>query len=188
MKPALRQHFTRFIDRHYHPDYQPDDVAWEIFSRIQSHGHRAVTEDERRVVAPLIDAQQNKEITIKTLAAEMAEWWCMRVGWAWPMAATIRHEVEAEHVDGVYLRALLNIDASCGGGISGYPEIWELVKSRAPGAARMWEDRVRTTAGTSLSFIDFLLGYSGFPEDQRQRYLTWRFGPPHETLHSSSAP
>lgn len=88
-KRRVTRHFSGFIDRHRWPDFSPTDNQVKWFHTLQSEGKKSLSAEQLDSLEPLIWAQKSKEITIKGLVSEMAEWWCKGWGWWYPMEATV---------------------------------------------------------------------------------------------------
>ena len=103
------KHLNRFVDRHRFPDFVLTEFAINAEWKRQSFGMKALTEDEQRAISPLLDAQIWKEVTIKCMVEEMAEWWSNDWGWGYPILATI----EFNRGDWIMKKALLEILHRC---------------------------------------------------------------------------
>jgi hypothetical protein len=109
------RNLTRFIDRRWYPDYVPNEAAVKTFALFQSKGRASLSEADRALIAPLIDAQANKELTIKMIVSEMAESWSEGHGWYPPLSDTIDHEIRtfSFHQDEIFVKALQQIRGKC---------------------------------------------------------------------------
>ena len=112
----IGRHYERFVDRRWFPDYKLDEQSLYWFVRIDSHGTAGIPEHGRFLAKPLLNGKAQRELTLKLLFDEMAEWWSGGNGWFYPIAHTIRTEMW-EHGrsarDRVYIRALVKIMRSC---------------------------------------------------------------------------
>ena len=105
----LGVHFTRFVDRRWFPDFVLDTENLHTFIKFESYGRSYLTVEESKLIEPLINAKINKELTIKMLIEECAEWWSHGNGWIYPMIYTIRIEFENRKSDKLLLIALIKI-------------------------------------------------------------------------------
>jgi hypothetical protein len=69
-------------------NYDPEKYR-NAMDKWQTHGRKALTDDEFQGVKPLIDAQKAKEIFLTSLAEESAEFWSKGWGWIYPWQHTI---------------------------------------------------------------------------------------------------
>lgn len=112
----LGRHYARFIDKRWYPDYTLDERTLEIFIRVESCGRSSCSEEELQAAAPLFNGKAQRELTIKMIFEEMADWWAMGAGWFYPIAHTLGGEMWAHGLpqrDRVYVRALVKIMRSC---------------------------------------------------------------------------
>lgn len=112
----LGRHYERFVDRRWHPDYQLDATTLEVFVRVESAGRGACSPEEIVAAAPLLAGKAQRELTVKLLFDEMADWWSGGNGWFYPIAHTIRTEMWSHgrvQRDRVYIRALVKIMRAC---------------------------------------------------------------------------
>lgn len=112
----LGRHYARFIDRRWHPDYVLDVASLAAFIRVESDGRAACSAEELQLAEPLLNGKAQRELTIKLLFDEMAEWWSGGNGWFYPIAHTIHTEMwehGRECRDRVFIRALVKIMRSC---------------------------------------------------------------------------
>ena len=106
----LWNHFKSYISYpifnssgHKVDNYDPE--PWrDAFMRYQSLGRKALTEEEREGIKPLIDAQANKEIFINSLVLETLEFDAKGWGFIHPINSTLD-----TGVDRLTKRALLKI-------------------------------------------------------------------------------
>lgn len=107
----LIHHFTRFCDVRWFPNYIPTQKACDAFIKFQSVGRKELSKEEILLIQPLLDAQEGKELTIKMLISEMADFWSKGWGWYIPLTATIEYEFRDRHIhkDKVYIYALIKI-------------------------------------------------------------------------------
>lgn len=112
----LGRHYARFVDRRWHPDFVLTAASLEIFIRVESYGRSSCTADELAQAEPLFNGKMQRELTIKLLFDEMADWWSTGAGWYYPIAHALRTEMW-EHGrpqrDRVYIRALVKVMRSC---------------------------------------------------------------------------
>jgi hypothetical protein len=112
----LGRHYARFVDKRWHPDFVLDDRTLEIFMRVESAGRSSCSKDELQAAAPLLNGKMQRELTIKLMFDEMADWWSMGAGWFAPLAHTLHAEMWSHGLaqrDRVYIRALVKIMRSC---------------------------------------------------------------------------
>lgn len=112
----LGRHYARFVDSHWYPDFVLDARALEIFVRVESAGHASCSEEELQIAAPLFNGKMNRELTIKLLFDEMADWWSMGAGWFAPIAHTLQTEMWSHGLmrrDRVFIRTLVKIMRAC---------------------------------------------------------------------------
>lgn len=69
-------------------DYNPE-LYRNAMKNYQTHGRKALSNDEFYGVKPLLDAQKAKEIFLTSLAEESLEYYCKRWGWILPWQHTI---------------------------------------------------------------------------------------------------
>ena len=105
----LGRHFTRFVDKRWFPDFVLTEENLHAFIKWESYGPKSLNETESQLVKPLLNAKANKELTIKMLVEECAEWWSGGNGWFYPIAHTIHGEFRNRADDKVFLRALIKI-------------------------------------------------------------------------------
>jgi hypothetical protein len=113
---AIGRHYARFVDDRWHPGFQLNAENLEIFIRVESSGRSSCTEEELKIAAPLFNGKVNRELTIKMIHEEMADWWSMGTGWFYPLAHTLHEEFwnhKQPKRDTVYLKALIKIMRSC---------------------------------------------------------------------------
>jgi hypothetical protein len=112
----LGRHYGRFVDARWHPDFVLNADNLEVFIRVESSGRAGCTTEELEIAAPLFNGKAQRELTIKLLFDEMADWWSMGSGWFYPIAHTIRTEMWShgrDRRDRVYIRALVKIMRAC---------------------------------------------------------------------------
>lgn len=112
----LGLHYARFVDERWYPGFALEDEALEIFVRVESAGRASCTAEELEKAAPLFNGKTQRELTIKLLFDEMAEWWSMGAGWWYPIAHTLQTEMWShglERRDRVFIRALVKIMRAC---------------------------------------------------------------------------
>jgi hypothetical protein len=107
----MANHFARFVDTRWYPDYKPSEEAIVAFFKQQSYGPKSLTEKEIELIAPLMNGQNNKELTIKMVFQEMADFWSKGWGWYIPLMETIKHEFQDRHKtkDTFFIKALIKI-------------------------------------------------------------------------------
>jgi hypothetical protein len=105
----LGRHFARFIDKRWYPDFSLNKENLHAFIKWESYGPKSLDESESQLVAPLLNAKINKELTIKMIIEECAEWWSNGNGWYYPIAHTISEEFKGRANDKIFLKALLKI-------------------------------------------------------------------------------
>jgi len=103
------KHLRRFVDEHRFPHFHLTDAIIHAEAKRQSHGERALSEEEKVLIEPLRDAQRWKEVTIDGLVEEMADWWSAGAGWFYPIHA----EILRIRNDWIMKKALLEIYARC---------------------------------------------------------------------------
>ena len=112
----LGRHYARFVDKRWHPDFALDARTLEVFVRVESAGRSSCSEKELQDAAPLFNGKTQRELTIKLLFDEMADWWSMGSGWFAPTAHTLQTEMWSHGLaqrDRVYIRAIVKIMRSC---------------------------------------------------------------------------
>ncbi len=112
----LGRHYARFVDSRWHPDFALDARTLEIFVRVESAGRSSCSEKELQSAAPLFNGKTQRELTIKLLFDEMADWWSMGSGWFAPIAHMLKKEMWSHGLyqrDRVYIRALVKIMRAC---------------------------------------------------------------------------
>ena len=112
----IGRHYERFVDRRWYPNYRLDARTLEIFIRIESAGRSVCTPEDIEAVEPLLSGKVQRELTIKLLFDEMADWWSSGNGWFYPMAHTIQTEMWSHGLprrDRVFIRALVKIMRAC---------------------------------------------------------------------------
>lgn len=112
----LGRHYARFVDRRWFPDFALNDEALEIFIRVESAGRASCTEAELEKAAPLFNGKTQRELTIKLLFDEMADWWSGGNGWFYPIAHALKTEMWSHGLpqrDKVFVRALIKIMRAC---------------------------------------------------------------------------
>ena len=112
----LGKHYTRFVDRRWYPDFVLSEESLKIFIGVESAGKGAFTDEELKVASPLFNGKTQRELTVKLMFDEMAEWWSMGYGWYYPIAHTIHCEMwqhGSQNRDKVFIRALVKIMRSC---------------------------------------------------------------------------
>ena len=105
----LGRHFERFIDRKWYPDFRLNEENIEAFIKMESYGIRSLSAAEQYFVKPLLNGKINKELTIKMIMEECAEWWAYHHGWYYPIAHVIHTEFQNRSKDRIFLRALIKI-------------------------------------------------------------------------------
>jgi hypothetical protein len=86
--------------------YDPEAFR-EAFQRFQTHGSKALTEDEVRGIKPLKDAQKAKEFFLTSLAEESMEWWAKGDGWIYPWIHTLDTRKQGRPLDRLTIVAIL---------------------------------------------------------------------------------
>lgn len=112
----LGSHYARFVDKRWHPGFTLSDPVLEVFVRVESCGRSACSDEELIAADPLFNGKAQRELTIKLLFDEMADWWSMGSGWFAPIAHTIETEMWSHGLarrDRVFIRALIKIMKSC---------------------------------------------------------------------------
>lgn len=113
----LGRHYGRFVDRRWFPDYVLDAGTLSTFLEVESNGRSGIGSDALERAGPLLESKANRELTIRLLVEEMAEWWSGGNGWYAPIAHTLATEAWGHHDTGgrdrVYVRALIKIMRSC---------------------------------------------------------------------------
>ena len=112
----LGRHYARFVDKRWHPDFTLDARTLGIFVRVESAGRSSCSEEELQAAAPLFNGKTQRELIIKLLFDEMADWWSMGAGWFAPIAHTLQTEMWSHGLpqrDRVYIRAIVKIMRSC---------------------------------------------------------------------------
>lgn len=109
----LGRHYARFVDPVWHPNFKLTAEALEVFIRVESYGRGVCTKQELALAAPLLDGKIQRELTLKLLFDEMADWWSSGAGWFYPIAHTIRTEWLRSPRDKIYIRALIKITRAC---------------------------------------------------------------------------
>ncbi len=112
----LGRHYARFVDERWYSNFMLSDETLEIFIRVESAGRASCTDDEIEKAAPLFNGKAQRELTIKLLFDEMADWWSMRSGWFSPIAHTLQTEMWSHGLprrDRVFIRALIKIMRAC---------------------------------------------------------------------------
>lgn len=107
----LKNHFLQFLDKRWYSNFIVTDEILEIFVYAQSYGFRDLTELESKLIEPLINAQQLKEIQIKALVEDIGLFWSNGWGWYIPLMDDIKNEYKARHIhkDILYIQALIKI-------------------------------------------------------------------------------
>jgi hypothetical protein len=112
---ANAQHHARFVDKYWWPDFTLTDEIVERFIRFESYGPKSLNSQELESIIPLtgsatmVGAKGLKELTIKMLYEECAEYWSKGWGFYHPIAATIKWELKEKAKDKIYIRALIKI-------------------------------------------------------------------------------
>lgn len=105
----LGRHYMRFIDRKRYPDFELSDKTLSTFITIESNGRSGISESEISECEPLLNCKVMKELTIRMLWEEMAEWWSHGNGWFYPIAHTIHEEFKIRSFDKMHIKSLLKI-------------------------------------------------------------------------------
>jgi hypothetical protein len=105
----LGRHFARFVDRRWYPDFTLTEANLHAFIKWESYGQKSLDQTELDLVKPLLNAKIHKELTIKMLIEECAEWWSGGNGWYAPIAHIIQEEFKNRAADKVFIRALIKI-------------------------------------------------------------------------------
>jgi hypothetical protein len=111
----LIHHFERFVDRRWHPNFKTDEETKLAFVMFQSNGKKSLTPKQWELVQPLLNGQVGKELTIKMLVEEMAEYWAKGWGWYVPLMATLKWEFRDRHIhqDKEFIQNLIAIARHC---------------------------------------------------------------------------
>lgn len=112
----IGRHYARFVDRKWHPDFVLRDDSLEVFFRVESCGRSSCSVEELSAALPLFNGKTQRELTIKLLFDEMADWWSGGNGWAYPIAHTLQTEMWQHGLprrDRVLIRALVKIMRAC---------------------------------------------------------------------------
>lgn len=107
----MRNHYTRFFDYKRWPGYAFSDEQFALFAKQQTFGNHSLSPEELQSIEPLIDAQKRREITIRTLYEECADWWSNGWGWIYPIRDMLCREFNSrhEHKDRVFIKILIKI-------------------------------------------------------------------------------
>lgn len=107
----LITHFNRFIDKHRYPRFSISKKITIAFFKQQTYGYESLTPNEKVIIEPLINAQENKELTLKMIYEEMADFWSKGWGWYIPLLDTIKSEFKTRHIhkDKIFIKALVKI-------------------------------------------------------------------------------
>lgn len=110
----LGNHFVKFIDRRWYPDFVLDPQNLELFICAESYGIKSLSEQELDLIKPLINGKVNYELTLRMIHEEMADFWSNHWGWYYPIANTITELFKNRKTESkIYLRALIKIMRSC---------------------------------------------------------------------------
>lgn len=106
----LGRHFESFVDRRWHPGFVLDSNNLSLFIKYESYGIRSLNSEELQIIAPLLNAKINYELTIKMIYEECAEYWSSGFGWRAPIAHTINSLFQSRcKRSPVYIKALIKI-------------------------------------------------------------------------------
>ena len=105
----IGNHYMRFIDRKRFPLFELSDSVLLTFIKIESCGRGGISESDLVACEPLLNCKVNKELTIRMLWEEMAEWWSNGNGWFYPIAHAIQEEFKIRSLDKIHIRALIKI-------------------------------------------------------------------------------
>lgn len=106
-------HINRFIDRRWYPDFQPTDDLVELLYTYQTYGKKKLTEEQLKLLEPLKNGQQMKELTLRMNVEEMSYWWSQGWGWIYPINNNIEWVTKEKPIDRIWLLALLRIRKKC---------------------------------------------------------------------------
>ncbi len=101
---------AHFVDRNYYPDFtEPTREQIDIFTRIESQGYKGITEEEKKIVEPMINGKQQYDLQIKMIHEEIAEWHMNGWGWYYPLASLIGNVWKERSQCRVYVKMLVNL-------------------------------------------------------------------------------
>lgn len=118
----ITNHYARFIDNNWFPNFQITKEVVEAFIKYESNGLSAISEEERELISPLVGEVEKSgsvahtmtgkpsyELLKKQLHEEIFDWWGKGWGWSPPISSNIEYEFKNRHEikNDIYLRELI---------------------------------------------------------------------------------
>lgn len=111
----IAEHHALFVDKNWWPDFILTDELAERFIRYESRGPKSLSVEELESIIPLtgsaeiVGAKGLKELTIRMIYEECAEWWSKGWGWSIPIEDNIRHLWREKVRDRIFIRAQIKM-------------------------------------------------------------------------------
>ena len=74
---------SSFVERTdlYFPDFiEPTEEQIQLFFEIESKGSKGLSEEQLKIVAPMLNGKENYDLQIKMVHEELLEWMCNKWG------------------------------------------------------------------------------------------------------------
>lgn len=137
-----------FVDREaYFPDFkEPTEEQIQLFFHIESKGDKDLSDEQLKMVRPMLNGKANYDLQIKMIHEEILEWMCQRWGWWYPLSSCIQNIYKDRHKCPSYVSVLRDLKKKMT-----IPLTWD---------------------GEELSpSLTVMLNYSGFSEEQKEKLI-----------------
>lgn len=120
----ITNHYARFVDSNWFPNFQVAREVVEAFIKFESNGQSSISPVERELISPLVGepdkigcishtmtGKPSYELLKKQIHEEIFDWWCKGWGWSPPISSSIDYEFKNRHKikNDTYLRELIEI-------------------------------------------------------------------------------
>lgn len=139
---------SSFVERTdlYFPDFiEPTEEQIQLFFEIESKGSKGLSEEQLKIVAPMLNGKENYDLQIKMVHEELLEWMCNKWGWWYPISQMIKDCYKSRHNIPSYVKFLRDL------------------KKRM--SMKDWNGEGLVPS------VNVMLSYSGFTEEQRTKLI-----------------
>lgn len=99
-----------FVDRNYYPDFiEPTREQIDIFTQIESSGSKHLSEEDLKLVEPMLNGKQLYDLQIKMIHEEIAEWIKNGWGWYYPITSMISNVWAERRECNSYVKMLVKL-------------------------------------------------------------------------------
>lgn len=103
---------SSFVERTdlYFPDFiEPTEEQIQLFFEIESKGSKGLSEEQLKIVAPMLNGKENYDLQIKMVHEELLEWMCNKWGWGRPISQMIKDCYKSRHNIPSYVKFLRDL-------------------------------------------------------------------------------